>query len=154
LNAAFVAAVFGIVGTLIGGVLTYLTDHALQDQQISAQAARDTAAARAAALFAMLRYQKIDDEITGMLGADMFIKVPGGLPADISAADEELIVTRVTSQGLRAIATADDDTDVVRALVAARHDGDPLRSYDRVILRGADRQLRVAIATLSAFGGR
>ena len=146
LRVAYIAALFGLVGTLCGSAVTYLGNRALQNQQISQQNAVEAKATRAAARLAVFRYQTYDNLVNEMLSQQQYYQQQ--LPQPLSAGNEALIVASLSTNGLDALALADQGTSFVTSVLKGKAEGAPLEFGDRVILGLANTDIEQGLAVL------
>ena len=129
LDPALVAAAFGLLGTLVGGAITYFSSERAQDPQLHAQQHRDAIAARTAARLQTQRYQRIDRAVIAMIRTDRFIVVAGELPPlPSSVSDQKLVVANLGPHQADALAVADLQIDLVRATLHGKHTDERIAS--------------------------
>ena len=146
LRVAYIAALFGVVGTLCGGVVAYLGNRALQDQQTQQQNALEAKATRTAARLAVFRYQTYENLVTEMLLQREYYKQP--LPQPLSPADEALVVASLSTGGLDALALADLGTTFVRTVLKGERDEAPLKVGDMITLDEARSDITKGLVVL------
>jgi len=143
---ACIAALFGLVGTLCGSAVTYLGNRALQNQQIDLQNVAEAKATRTAARLAVFRYQTIENLATEMLSQQQYYEQT--LPQPLTADNEDLIVASLSTNGLDALALADEGTTLVSGVQRDGTDGAPLKLGDEVGLREATPDLQKGLEVL------
>jgi hypothetical protein len=146
LRIAYIAALFGVVGTLCGSAVTYLGNRALQNQQISQQNAVEAKATRTAARLAVFRYQGYENLVTEMLSQRRYDVQQ--LPAPLSAGNEALIVASLSPNGLDDLALADLGTTFVSSVRRGQANGAPLTLGDQVTLEEASTDIQKGLAVL------
>lgn len=146
LRIAYVAALFGVVGTLCGSAVTYLGNRALQRQQISQQNAVQAKATRTAARLAVFRYQTYDNLVDEMLSERRYDVEQ--LPQPLSAGNEGLIVASLSPAGLDALALADLGTTFVSRVLSDETNGAALKLGDQVTLMEANTDIQRGLAVL------
>jgi hypothetical protein len=146
LRIAYIAALFGLLGTLCGSAVTYLGNRALQNQQISQQNAVEAKATRTAARFAVFRYQAYDNLVHEMLSERRYDVQQ--LPQPLSTGNEALIVASLSPNGLDALALADLGTTFVSSVLKGETNGAPLELGDQVTLEEASTDIQKGLAVL------
>jgi len=152
IRGAYVAALFGLIGTLFGSAVTYVGNRALQNQQISQQNAIEAKATRTAARLAVFRYQTYENLVDEMLSQQQYYVEP--LPQPLSADNEALIVASLSTNGLDALALADLGTTFVSSVLKGMTDGAPLELGDQVTLEEASTDIQKGLAVLKEMAVR
>jgi hypothetical protein len=152
IRIAYIAALFGVIGTLCGSAVTYLGNRTLQNQQINQQNAVEATATRAAARIAVFRYQTYENLVNEMLSQRQYYEQQ--LPQPLSAGNEALIVASLDTDGLDALALADLGTTFVSGVLKGKPDGAPLHVGDQVTLEEASTDLQKGLAVLKRIATR
>jgi hypothetical protein len=152
MRVAYIAALFGVVGTLIGSAITYVSNRAVQNQQISQQNAVEARATRAAARLAVYRYAAYDTLAAAMLADHTYIVQE--LPSPLSPADEALVVGSLSTNGLNALGLADEGLGFVTSVRKDGRAGAPLQVGDQYKLRTATDDIEKALAVLKQMATR
>jgi hypothetical protein len=63
ITAALVAAAFGVIGVLTGGLVTFVTTRAVQNRDISRQEELTRRAAKTAAVVEQFRFQRVSEQV-------------------------------------------------------------------------------------------
>jgi hypothetical protein len=146
LRIAYIAALFGVVGTLCGSAVTYFGNRALQDQQIGQQNAVEAKATRTAARLAVFRYQAYDNLVYEMLSQRRYDVEQ--LPQPLSGGNQALIVASLSPNGLDALALADLGTIFVSSVLRGETNEAPLKLGDQVTLEEASTDIQKGLAVL------
>ena len=149
-NAGLVAAVFGLLGTVVGGGITYLTNKSLQDRQTAEQSAQRRVATEGAAKLAISRYDQFLQDLQQM-ESDHILVVPSQLPPPADAGNQAAIVVDVSEANLLALARADDDIQTIRGFLRAQT-GDVVSSDLLSVLRQDTPDIKQAIVILEPLG--
>lgn len=153
IRIAYIAALFGVVGTLCGSAITYLGNRTLQNQQISEQNAVEARATRAAARLGVYRYQTYETLVGNMLSNEQYVVQQ--LPPPLTAADEALIVASLSTNGLDDLALADEGTGFVDAMLKGKTDAESLQVGDKFVLqRYASGDIEKGLAVLKQMATR
>lgn len=99
---AVFAAVFGLLGTVVGGAVAYLGQRSLDDRQVHEQDARDRAAAGVAAALLSVGYQNADGALKAMIAINAYSLPRGVFDVALSAADEKLVIAHASKMMGRA----------------------------------------------------
>ena len=135
-----------MLGTLVGGAITYFSSERAQDRQLHAQQHRDAIAARTAARLQTQRYQRIDRAVIAMIRTDRFIVVAGEFPSPLSVSDQKLVVANLGPHQADALAVADLQIDLVRATLHGKHTDERIASSDVAELKLGHEVLQTATA--------
>jgi hypothetical protein len=152
IRVAYVAALFGLVGTLCGSAVTYFGNRAVQDQQINQQNAAEAKATRTAARLAVFRYQAYENLVSEMLSQRQYYVQ--SLPQPLSTGDEALIVASLSTDGLDALTLADLGTTFVSSVLKGAKDGAPLGLGAQVTLEEASTDIQKGLAVLKNIATR
>jgi len=150
-NTALIAAIFGLLGTVVGGGITYFTNRALQDQQISEQRALQAAETRVAARLLYERYAKIDQAVIAMFCQGFYVS--GGQFPPASLSDEELVVGQASAAGLQTLNNADIQIGLLLETLKGKSTGQPVANGDSALFPFVDQTLRNALAVVTPMAG-
>ena len=152
IRVAYIAALFGVIGTLCGSAITYLGNRGLQNQQQSEQNAVEARATRAAARLAVFRYQAYERLAAEMLAERTYIVQ--GLPLPLSADDEALIVASLSINGLDALGLADEGIGFVSSVLKDGRAGAVLQIGDQFKLKTANGDIEQGLVVLKQMATR
>jgi hypothetical protein len=149
-NVALIAAIASLLGTVIGGAITYFTNRALQEQQVSEQQARQAAQTRVAARLLFERYARIDEAVIAMFCSRSLFHVD----EPPSLTDEELVVGRASAAGLQTLNNADIRVALLLRTLKSRsvRQGVAAGGYGEAFVY-VDQGLRRALAVVTPMSG-
>jgi hypothetical protein len=96
-----------LLGTIVGGVLTYETQQKLQDRELARQDRRDAVVARAAARLERDRLEVVAGQVDAMLADKHYVVIRTGLQSELSIDDRKLIAGRVDARAWQVVSEAD-----------------------------------------------
>jgi tRNA(Met) C34 N-acetyltransferase TmcA len=152
-NAALIAALAGLGGTVVGGGITYLTNKSLENQQLHQQQLQEAMVTRTDAKLAISRYEDFLVSVRTMEQIQL-IETPAELPQlPADASDQAAIVGAVSEKELTTLAAADSQVRSTTELVRLE-ENDPLTNLDRGVLQSDVTVINSAIAVLTPIAER
>jgi hypothetical protein len=150
-SIAMLSAAAALLGTLVGGLLTYETQQRLQDRQLARQDRRDAVVARAAARLERDRLEVVAGEVDAMLQDKHYVVIRSGLQSELSIDDRKLIAGRVDAKGWRIVTEADLFLKLVAERLQHAPDGRSISRATQRFLSQASASVHQADATLEAL---
>jgi len=136
------------MGTLVGGLLAYETQHQLQNRQLARDDRRDAIVARAAARLERDRLEIVAGEVDGMLRDGHYVVIRTGLQSELSVGDRKLIAGRIDADAWHIVTEADLFLQLVAQRLEDKVDGEAIGPDTQSFLRAASRSVHRADAML------
>ena len=154
-SIAMLSAAAALLGTIVGGVLTYETQQKLQDRELARQDRRDAVVARAAARLERDRLEVVAGQVDAMLVDKHYVVIRSGLQSELSIDDRKLIAGRVDARAWQVVSEADLFLKLVAERLQHEPDGHAISIETQHFLGQASVSVHHADATLKplADGG-
>ncbi len=149
---AVIAAVSALVGTAVGGAITYLSNEHLQTRQVAREEARQTTAARAVARILMGEYRAEYVRLGGMLAEHEYEPASYHeriFVSQLGLEDRKLLASRLTEDDWVAVAKASRDVEEVEGALEAHHGKGAIDPEERETLARARSACSVAYDDLA-----
>jgi hypothetical protein len=148
---AMISAGAALLGTLVGGLLSYETQKHLQDHQLARQDRRDAVVARAAARLERDRLEIVAGQVDAMLLDGRYVVIRGGLQSELSVDDRKLIAGRVGANAWQIVSEADLFLKLVAERLQHAPDGHKISPATQGFLTRASARVHQADATLKTL---
>jgi hypothetical protein len=152
-SIAMLSAGAALLGTLVGGLLTYETQQRLQDRQLARQDRRDAVVARAAARLERDRLEIVAGQVDAMLRDGHYVVIRGPLQSELSVDDRKLIAGRVDAKAWQIVSEADLFLKLVAERLQDAPDGHSISAATQHFLTQASARVHRADATLKTLAG-
>jgi hypothetical protein len=154
MTVAIIAATAAILGTLTGGVATYLGNRLLQERELNREEAQQTAAARAVARLLRSEYETDSDRLLEMSSAEEYseeIYRKRVFVSRIGQDDRKLLARRLSEAEWTAVSNAEQMIERVETELEIHRGRGEIGQFEEKTLQQARTACNAASAALASL---